>query len=192
MADIARHMCQRTLTLVSRVKWHPMTWPEMSSWPYGKGATVEVIPVSLRLVAGISAIRLTLPEDLRQRHARESVGLALNELHQRFEGGAFPRIDPVADMGITDPGFLHDVVGGLRVLRTTTRLTLSRRNNEIGPVARAWVNAHTLASGTIGHHEPNSRTCVIHPEGKACSDLGLVLVLNDPPTWRSARSWSGN
>ena len=49
-----------------------------------KGCTVEVVPVSLKLVAGVSAIRLTLPDDLRQRNARESVGLALNELHQRF------------------------------------------------------------------------------------------------------------
>jgi ATP-dependent RNA helicase DOB1 len=39
-----------------------------------EGCTVEVIPVALKLVAGFSAIRLTLPDDLRQRHARESVG----------------------------------------------------------------------------------------------------------------------
>ena len=24
----------------------------------------------------------------------------------------------------------------------------------------------------------------LHPEGKSCSDLGRVLVLNDPPAWQ--------
>ena len=69
-----------------------------------KGCTVEVIPVALKLVAAFGALRLTLPDDLRQRHARESVGLAFNELHQRFANEAFPRLDPVADMKISDPG----------------------------------------------------------------------------------------
>jgi ATP-dependent RNA helicase DOB1 len=69
-------------------------------------ATCEVLPVSLaECVHELSAIRVTLPDDLRLRKNRESVGLALNELHQRYADDAFPRIDPIADMGIDDDAF---------------------------------------------------------------------------------------
>jgi ATP-dependent RNA helicase DOB1 len=69
-------------------------------------ATCEVLPVSLaECVHELSAIRVTLPDDLRLRKNSESVGLALNELHQRYADDAFPRIDPIADMGIDDDAF---------------------------------------------------------------------------------------
>ena len=36
----------------------------------------------------------------------------------------------------------------------------------------------------VESHPPPSHVCMsIHPEGKSCSDLGRVLVLNDPSDW---------
>jgi len=54
-------------------------------------------------------------------------------------------------------------------------------NNRIGPFAKVRVIAHTLASGLVGHHEPRLRVFIgIHPQSKSCSELGSVLVLDDP------------
>jgi len=37
-------------------------------------------------------------------------------------------------------------------------------------------------------YSPPSRVCMgVHPEDKSCTDLGLVLVLNDPAAWGGGR-----
>lgn len=101
-----------------------------------EGCTTEVIPVSLNLVAAVSAIRLTLPGDLRQRNARESVGLALNELHQRFANQAFPRIDPVKDMKIDNPGFLDAVARCEKLERKLKKHPMFKADSKAGEAER--------------------------------------------------------
>ena len=69
---------------------------------------LHVIPVALTCVSTISALLVQLPADLRPAGARQAVGTGLAELRARFPGG-LPRLDPVADMKIDEPEFVHAV-----------------------------------------------------------------------------------
>ena len=74
-----------------------------------KSNTTEIIPVGINLVDTISAIRLTLPDDLRPPDARESIWLAVETVTKKLreKGKEIPMIDPVKDMGITDVAFVR-------------------------------------------------------------------------------------
>jgi len=83
-----------------------------------KGNTTEIIPVGIHLVDAISAMRLTLPDDLRTKEARESVWLAVETLTKKLteKEKQMPLIDPVEDMKITDVEFVRKYrsLSGLR------------------------------------------------------------------------------
>jgi len=74
--------------------------------PDGVAGELGVLPVALPCLSALSALMVQLPEDLRSPDARAAVGLALDELHRRFPAG-LPRLDPVQDMGITEPRFVE-------------------------------------------------------------------------------------
>ena len=75
-----------------------------------KGCACEVIPVALRLVDAVGAMVLTLPKDLTDEGAKTQVGLAVNELHHRFQGKSIPELDFENDLGLGGDEF-HDAMG---------------------------------------------------------------------------------
>lgn len=60
-----------------------------------------VVPVSLKDLQGLSAIRVVKPPDLRSIENRAVFGRSVNEVLRRFPDGP-PMLDPITDMGITD------------------------------------------------------------------------------------------
>ncbi|CAG9465443.1 unnamed protein product [Pedinophyceae sp. YPF-701] len=75
---------------------------------------MAVVPVKLRSVAALSAVRVHLPRDLRQQHACDNAGKALGEVLRRF-GDAVPVLDPVGDMG-ADKKKVEKCTGALKQL----------------------------------------------------------------------------
>lgn len=65
---------------------------------------LEVVPVLLSCVKDISAVRLSLPRDIRPRERRVELTRALTEVVEMGEGGP-PLLDPVEDMKIVDEAF---------------------------------------------------------------------------------------
>ena len=84
-----------------------------------KGCTCEIIPVALRLVDAVGAMVLTLPRDLTDATSRAQVGLAINELHHRFQGKAVPELDLENDLRLDGDEF-HESMG--RWLRSESEL----------------------------------------------------------------------
>ena len=80
--------------------------------------TTEIVPVGTHLVDAISAMRFTLPGDLRTKEARESVWIAVETVTKKLteKGQVIPQIDPVDDMGINDVAFVRTYrsLGALR------------------------------------------------------------------------------
>eukprot|EP00252_Welwitschia_mirabilis_P018829 TRINITY_DN4218_c0_g1_i1.p1 TRINITY_DN4218_c0_g1~~TRINITY_DN4218_c0_g1_i1.p1 ORF type:complete len:993 (+),score=171.89 TRINITY_DN4218_c0_g1_i1:142-3120(+) len=68
----------------------------------GQKGEMQVVPVQLSLISGISSLRVAIPKDLRPPEARQSVLMAVQELEKRFPKG-LPKLDPIEDMGINDP-----------------------------------------------------------------------------------------
>eukprot|EP00899_Mesostigma_viride_P011889 jgi/Mesvir1/20700/Mv14899-RA.2 len=69
---------------------------------------MHVLPVPLQLLVAMSSIKLALPGDLRPLEARQSVQLALQEVHKKFHMG-IPLVDPIQDMEIDDPSLVAAV-----------------------------------------------------------------------------------
>ncbi|CAD7701245.1 unnamed protein product [Ostreobium quekettii] len=69
---------------------------------------LNVVPVPLEAVEAISSLVLPLPEDLCPVDARLGVLQSLRSIHARFQDG-LPLLDPITDMGITDPEMLAAV-----------------------------------------------------------------------------------
>ena len=65
---------------------------------------MQVVPVLLSLLDGISTIRIYVPKDLRSAEARQGVGKNLKEVLRRFPDGV-PLLDPIDDMQIDDSAF---------------------------------------------------------------------------------------
>jgi ATP-dependent RNA helicase DOB1 len=89
----------------------PPSGPGKAPQPAGEDGSdgeLHVIPVALSCVSGLSALMVQLPSDLRPPGARHAVGAALIELKGRFQAG-LPRLDPVNDMHIDAPEFVHAV-----------------------------------------------------------------------------------
>ncbi|KAG1668859.1 hypothetical protein FOA52_004954 [Chlamydomonas sp. UWO 241] len=81
-----------------------------------KTAEMAIIPVALHLVSEISTLRICIPQisklhiripqDLRPADNRRSVLLQLQELLKKNPEG-LPQLDPVEDMGITEPELIE-------------------------------------------------------------------------------------
>lgn len=65
---------------------------------------IQVVPVMLHLLDGLSSIRVYIPKDLRPIENRNSVGKSIKEVMKKFPDGV-PLLDPVEDMNIEDPSF---------------------------------------------------------------------------------------
>jgi ATP-dependent RNA helicase DOB1 len=65
---------------------------------------IQVVPVMLHLLDGISALRVYVPKDLRVLENRNSVGKSIQEVMKKFPDG-IPLLDPIEDMQIEDAEF---------------------------------------------------------------------------------------
>jgi len=72
--------------------------------PPGVTPDMQVIPVLLELLDGISSVRIYIPKDLMSLAARQAVALSLQEVIKRFADG-IPLLDPIEDIKIEDPTF---------------------------------------------------------------------------------------
>jgi len=75
--------------------------------PVPQGAVItemQVIPVILELLDGISSVRIYIPKDLVSLAARQSVAKSLQEVIKRFPDG-IPLLDPIEDIKIEDATF---------------------------------------------------------------------------------------
>ncbi|CAH7666284.1 rRNA-processing arch domain-domain-containing protein [Phakopsora pachyrhizi] len=70
----------------------------------GEEGECAVVPVLLSTIEGISKIRIILPKDLKPLDARKHAFNAIKEVKRRFPDG-ITMLDPVENMGITDPEF---------------------------------------------------------------------------------------
>jgi ATP-dependent RNA helicase DOB1 len=62
---------------------------------------MQVLPVTLPLLDGLSSVRIYMPADLRDAAACETVGRTLREVERRMPHGV-PLLDPFDDLGIDD------------------------------------------------------------------------------------------
>jgi len=65
---------------------------------------MQVVPVELSILDGLSSIRIYIPKDLRPSENRQTVGRSLKEVQKRFPDG-IPLLDPIEDMQIEDDTF---------------------------------------------------------------------------------------
>jgi len=79
----------------------------MPARPGQKGEMI-VIPLELRCILKLSAVRVYVPKDIRSSENRETLGKSLREVHKRFPDGV-PILDPVEDQKIKDKDFLKVV-----------------------------------------------------------------------------------
>jgi len=71
----------------------------------GEPSEMVVVPVELRCVEAMSAVRIYVPKDIRSEENRASVGKSLSQIFKRFPEG-LPLLDPVEDMKIQDKDFM--------------------------------------------------------------------------------------
>jgi hypothetical protein len=71
---------------------------------------------------------------------------------------------------------------GMRRIRTWRRTTTWTRRWSSRPGRGVIENKH---STDVESRPPPSRSCMsIHTQSRSCSDVGRVIILNDPPAWR--------
>lgn len=70
----------------------------------GEGIKMEIVPILLSCVESIGHIRIFLPSDLKLADQRNTVRKSLDEVQRRFPDG-IAVLDPIENMGITDPSF---------------------------------------------------------------------------------------
>jgi ATP-dependent RNA helicase DOB1 len=70
----------------------------------GEKARMEVVPMTMSCIAGISHIRLHLPRDLVSVDTRNGIRKHIDEVHRRFPDG-IAVLDPLEDMRIEDDTF---------------------------------------------------------------------------------------
>ncbi|KAJ5812209.1 hypothetical protein N7474_008510 [Penicillium riverlandense] len=70
----------------------------------GEKARMEVVPMTMSCIAGISHIRLHLPRDLVSVDTRNGIRKHIDEVHRRFPDG-IAVLDPLEDMRIEDDSF---------------------------------------------------------------------------------------
>jgi ATP-dependent RNA helicase DOB1 len=111
IVDVLLHVKQRAKAEDGSEAEAPATYePCGLHAPKSEGGEMKVLPVVLQMVNQVSAIRIYLPSDLTQRKNRNNVWISLTEVFNRFEEhedstgkGYVPLLDPIRDMGITDP-----------------------------------------------------------------------------------------
>ncbi|RMD40390.1 hypothetical protein DV735_g4765, partial [Chaetothyriales sp. CBS 134920] len=77
---------------------------------------IEVVPVVLKCVYGISKFRIFPPKEISSSSERSKIQRALAEVKKRFPDG-IPRLDPVDEMNIKDHSF-KQLVGKIEVLES--------------------------------------------------------------------------
>ncbi|RMZ88338.1 hypothetical protein DV736_g4422, partial [Chaetothyriales sp. CBS 134916] len=82
----------------------------------GDKSKVEVVPVVLKCVYGVSKFRIFPPKDISSSNERAKIHRALAEVRRRFPDG-IPRLDPVDEMNIKDRSF-KELVGKIEVLES--------------------------------------------------------------------------
>jgi len=88
-----------------------------------------VVPLELKCVTAMSAVRVYVPKDIRSVENRESVGKAIREVRRRFPDGV-PLLDPVEDLKITDSAFLK-LVRRLESLENRIRKHKARKSKDL-------------------------------------------------------------
>lgn len=94
------------------------------SAPGGK-SKIEVVPVLLKCVYGISTFRIFPPKDVTSSSDRSKIQRALAEVQKRFPDG-IPKLDPIEQMNINDNGF-KDLIRKIEVMES--RLVASPLHN---------------------------------------------------------------
>lgn len=74
--------------------------------PAGTLGVIQVVPVLLSTIDGISHLRIHLSKDLRPLSNRETAWKAVKEIQRRWPDSV-PLLDPVENMGIKDAEFLN-------------------------------------------------------------------------------------
>ena len=91
----------------------------------GQKSKVEVVPVLLKCVYGISTFRIFPPKDVTSSNDRSKIQKALAEVQKRFPDG-IPKLDPVEQMNISDQSF-KDLIRKIEVMES--RLVASPMHN---------------------------------------------------------------
>ncbi|ETN46248.1 uncharacterized protein HMPREF1541_00432 [Cyphellophora europaea CBS 101466] len=91
----------------------------------GNKSKVEVVPVLLKCVYGISTFRIFPPKDVTSSSDRTKIQRALAEVQKRFPDG-IPKLDPVEQMNIADASF-KELIRKIEVMES--RLVASPLHN---------------------------------------------------------------
>lgn len=70
----------------------------------GDAGKMEVVPVLLSCLEGISGLRIFLPSDMKSQDQRNTARKNIEEIKRRF-GDGITILDPVENMKITDDSF---------------------------------------------------------------------------------------
>lgn len=70
----------------------------------GESGKMEVVPVLLSCLEGISGLRIFLPNDMKSQEQRNTARKNIEEIKRRF-GDGISILDPVENMKITDDSF---------------------------------------------------------------------------------------
>jgi ATP-dependent RNA helicase DOB1 len=97
IVDIVLNCAQGSIASKDRKNITPTPGGVQPCAPGQKGVPL-VVPVLLSTLDGISRIRVFMPKDLRQDHARETIWKSVLEVHRRFPDGV-ALLDPIQDMG---------------------------------------------------------------------------------------------
>eukprot|EP00743_Colponemidia_sp_Colp-15_P003213 GILK01003472.1.p1 GENE.GILK01003472.1~~GILK01003472.1.p1 ORF type:complete len:1034 (+),score=223.64 GILK01003472.1:50-3151(+) len=72
--------------------------------PPDQAGEIQIVPIKLELLNGLSSVRIYIPKDLRSVDSRASIGRSLREIRKRFPDG-IPLLDPIKDMQIDNADF---------------------------------------------------------------------------------------
>jgi ATP-dependent RNA helicase DOB1 len=100
-------------------------------------AEMRVVPVALSLLAALSTLRISIPPDLTAPKARRAVLDTVRELAAKYPGGALPLLDPVADVGVTEPAALAAAARAAAAEKKLARNAVARAERAPGGSAAA-------------------------------------------------------
>lgn len=152
-------------------------------WHTEGDVEMHVIPVPLRLVTGVSSMRVVLPTDLVAREPRQAVFLTLKEVVAKHPDG-IPRLDPVEDLGLGDDPDLVSAAHAITALEQQLATCRPPRPDE-AEVAKqvavlkseAAVLRHRMKSSQLTgfREEVKARMAVLEKLGHVDKD-GLVTL----------------
>lgn len=88
----------------SALKQNPDLPPGVRPPLEGDTGKMEVVPVLLSCLEGISGLRIFLPKDMKSQEQRNTARKNIDEVKRRFVDG-ISILDPIENMGITDQSF---------------------------------------------------------------------------------------